>query len=85
MNLSGQSYLLHHPGKLQLTWLIQAFQNTKVRPFFEGTFNQHAGNSRLKEEIIAGISEKQIRKSWEKDLQKYRITRKKYLLYPDFN
>lgn len=85
MNLSGQSYLLHHPGKLQLTWLIQAFQNTKVRPFFEGTFNQHAGNSRLKEEIIVGISEKQIRKSWEKDLQKYRITRKKYLLYPDFN
>jgi uncharacterized protein YbbC (DUF1343 family) len=85
MNLKGNAYVYQHPGKLQLSWLIQAYHTTKVRPFFEGTFNQHAGNTRLSEEIMGGLNEKKIRNGWEKNLQKYRLVRKKYLLYPDFN
>ena len=84
MNLSGNAYVNHHPNKLQLQWLIIAYKNSSVRPFFEGTFNQHAGNTRLKDEITNGVSEKIIRKNWEKDLQKFLSIRKKYLLYPDF-
>ena len=51
------------------------------RPDF---FNKLAGNSTLQEQIIAGLSEEQIRESWKEDLIEYKKTRKKYLLYEDF-
>lgn len=52
--------------------------------FFNSSFDYHAGNAMLKEQIIKCLSEEEIRKSWEPGLNKYRILRKKYLLYPDF-
>lgn len=42
-----------------------------------------SGTNKLRQQIIAGSSEKAIRKTWEKDLNDYKIKRKKYLLYPD--
>ncbi len=47
-------------------------------------FNLLAGNSELYNQIISGMSEEEIRKSWKKDLDTYKKIRKKYLLYPDF-
>lgn len=52
--------------------------------FFNSSFNYHAGNALFKEQIVKGLSAEEIRKSWEPDLNKYRMLRKKYLLYPDF-
>ena len=40
-----------------------------------------AGTSKFKEQIIAGVSEEEIRKSWEPGLSEYKEMRKKYLLY----
>lgn len=59
-------------------------QMNKSEDFFNDSFNYHAGNSTLKEQIIKGLSVEEIRKSWEPDLLRYRMLRKKYLLYPDF-
>ncbi len=59
-------------------------QMNRSEDFFNDSFNYHAGNSLLKEQIIKGLSVEEIRQSWESDLVKYRVLRKKYLLYPDF-
>jgi uncharacterized protein YbbC (DUF1343 family) len=52
--------------------------------FFISSFNILAGNSKLKEQIINGVSEEDIRKSWQPALDNYKTIRKKYLLYKDF-
>jgi uncharacterized protein YbbC (DUF1343 family) len=36
------------------------------------------------EQLIAGTSESEIRKSWEPKLSAFKMMRKKYLLYTDF-
>jgi len=75
---------------LNLKWLIELYQ---AYPDKEDFFNQKlskqmgnldrlAGVSALKEQIIAGKSEQEIRASWEPGLSKYKQMRKKYLLYP---
>jgi len=35
------------------------------------------------EQLKKGMSEDEIRKSWQKDLDAFRVIRKKYLIYPD--
>jgi uncharacterized protein YbbC (DUF1343 family) len=50
----------------------------------DGFFNLLAGNTQLKEQIIAQKSAKEIRKSWQAELEAYKKIRKKYLLYKDF-
>ncbi len=47
-------------------------------------FNLLAGNSKLAEQIISGMSEEEIKETWKKDLEAYKILRKQYLLYVDF-
>jgi len=47
-------------------------------------FNLLAGNKELQAQIIAGKSEKEIKKSWEAELETYKTMRAKYLLYEDF-
>lgn len=47
------------------------------------SFDKLAGTTQLREQIIAGVSEQEIRKSWEPGLSSYKKMRKKYVLYPD--
>jgi len=47
-------------------------------------FDLLAGNSELADQIISGMSEADIKKTWQKDLMSYKNLRKKYLLYIDF-
>ena len=55
------------------------------RTFFNTSwFDTLAGNSLLREKIIAGWGEKEIRESWKADLAKFNERRKMYLLYRDF-
>lgn len=73
-----------NPGRLHLDWLIRAYQLFGQKTLFFNTyFNLLAGNTRLRQQIEAGMSEAAIRKSWESDLQAYKKIRAKYLLYPD--
>ena len=46
-------------------------------------FNKLAGNAELQEQIKAGLSEEEIRASWQEELAEYKAMRKKYLLYED--
>lgn len=76
-------------GKINLSWIIEMYQAYPFKEkFFDykqsnqmGNFDKLAGVTTLKEQIIAGKSEKEIRDSWESGLDKFKILRKKYLLY----
>ncbi|WP_216848907.1 exo-beta-N-acetylmuramidase NamZ domain-containing protein [Pedobacter sp. L105] len=75
---------------LNIKWLIELYQAYPDKAdFFNfklskqmGNIDKLAGVYSLKEQIIAGKSEKEIRESWEPGLSHYKAIRKKYLLYP---
>lgn len=81
-------------NKIQLKWLMEAYQLFPEKDKFfilpksgkmeESFFNKLAGNNDLWQQIVAGNSEEEIRKSWEPELSKFKTIRKKYLLYEDF-
>jgi uncharacterized protein YbbC (DUF1343 family) len=81
---------LRKTKKLNLQWMIElynAFPDKKR--FFDFTQSKEinsidrlAGATQFKEQIINGVPEEEIRKSWEPGLSQYKIMRKKYLLYP---
>lgn len=80
---------LRRSGKINLSWLIEMYQAYPFKEkFFDykqsnqmGNFDKLAGVTSLKEQIIAGKSEKEIRDSWEPGLSEFKKIRGKYLLY----
>jgi uncharacterized protein YbbC (DUF1343 family) len=65
--------------------LLETYKNSGLKEkFFNPYFRNLAGNDVLKEQIMSGKSEEEIRKTWASDLQKFKEVRKKYLIYPDF-
>lgn len=71
------------PKKIELQWLIDAYQKFPQKShFFKKGFYRIAGNKRLQNQLAQGMNEQQIRKTWEKDLKKFKNIRKKYLIYP---
>lgn len=69
-------------NQLELKWLLKAYQNTSQKDkFFTNFFIKLAGTEQLRKQIEAGLNEKEIRKSWEVDLQSFLKERKPYLLY----
>lgn len=81
-------------NKVQLKWLIEAYRLFPEKDKFfilpksgnmeESFLNKLAGNNELWQQIKAGSTEEEIRKSWEPALSEYKIIRKKYLMYTDF-
>ncbi len=72
-----------NPHKLNISWLINAYKHMDdSTAFFNGYFDKLAGNKEFRDQIINGLSENSIRKSWQHDLNRFKIIRKKYLLYP---
>ncbi len=47
-------------------------------------FDLLAGTKELRYQIIRGMTEDEIRASWQDELNEYKAIRKKYLLYPDY-
>lgn len=73
--------------KIQLKWIIQAYKLFPDKENFflkSNGFNRLAGNDVLMNQIKNGVSENEIRKSWEPALSRFKKIRKKYLLYKDF-
>ncbi len=88
-NLSGtnEEVLKTLNGRIQLEYLIRAYKLFPGKDSFflaNNYFNKLAGNDQLMLQIKKGVSEKEIRKSWEPALNNFKATRKKYLLYKDF-
>jgi uncharacterized protein YbbC (DUF1343 family) len=81
---------LRETGQINLKWLIELYQAYPYKEkFFDfkqsnqmGNFDKLAGTTLLKEQIMNGKSENEMRKSWDPALSGFKILRKKYLLYP---
>ena len=75
-----------NPARLNISWLLNFYDALKdSTDFFNNFFNRLAGTSELMDQIKSGMTEKQIRQSWQPKLDRFMLIRKKYLLYPDFN
>jgi len=69
--------------ELSLKYLIKFYNEFPDKEkFFINYFNTLVGNKILKEQIKQGMSEKEIKATWKKELDEYKEKRKKYLLYP---
>jgi uncharacterized protein YbbC (DUF1343 family) len=77
--------VLKNTNEIHLFWLIDIYrQYPDKKNFFTPFFDKLVGDKSLKEMIIAGKSEEEIKKSWQPELNTFKQIRKKYLLYPDF-
>ena len=75
-------------NRIQLKYLLDAYKlfPGKDSFFLKNNFiNKLAGNDLLAQQVRQGKTEDEIRKSWEPALNNFKMIRKKYLLYKDFN
>ena len=69
-------------NKIELKWIINSYSNfPEPKSFFKEGFYRIAGTKKLKTQIEEGLSEKEIRKTWEESLINFKSIRFKYLLY----
>ena len=74
-----------YANRIALEYVINAYKLFPEKErFFNAFFNKLAGNKELMEQIKAGKSAAEIRKSWQPGLANFKKIRKKYLLYQDF-
>ncbi len=82
---------LRKKKQINLQWLMECYRAYPEKEiFFDasrskqiGNFDKLAGTTTLRKQIIAGLPEEEIRKSWEPALSRFKSKRKKYLLYKD--
>ena len=68
---------------INLKWLIEAYNNTENKSeFFNAFFIKLAGTKKLQQQIEAGLSEEDIKATWKDGLERFKETRKTYLIYP---
>jgi uncharacterized protein YbbC (DUF1343 family) len=80
---------LRKSGKINIQWMMELYKNYPFKEkFFDsklsremGVIERLAGNELFRKQIIEGISEDEIRKTWEPGLSQFKEMRKKYLLY----
>ncbi len=88
-NLSGsvEEVLKKVNNKIQLKYFITAYKlfPGKDSFFLKTNFiNKLMGNDTFVKQVKSGLTEAEIRQSWEPALSNFKKIRKKYLLYPDF-
>ena len=69
-------------NEFNLEFILKAYADSSNKSeFFNNYFIKLAGVDELKNQIISGYSQKEIKDSWKKKLEKYKLMRKKYLIY----
>ena len=74
------------PSRFDLSYLIMMYNVVANRNlFFLGNnfFEKLAGTGELRKQIMEGISEEEIRATWQPALQQFKTVRSQYLIYPD--
>ena len=69
--------------EMTLKWIIKAYQNSTDKSLFFNTnnFTKHAGTDKLQKQIESGLSEEEIKSTWQEGLETFKKTRDKYLIY----
>ncbi len=91
---SNEAVLAKLDNKVQIKYLLEAyrlfpdkenfFRKPKSGKLTDYSFNLLAGNNELMEQLKAGKTEAEIRASWQPKINAFKVIRKKYLLYTDF-
>ena len=70
-------------NEVSLKWIIDAYENAndKSQVFITSGFTRHAGTAKLQQQIEAGLSEAEIKATWQADLDNFKAIRAKYLIY----
>lgn len=71
-------------GYLHLNLLIEFYKSNRAEDgeYFKSFIYKLTGDETLKSQVEQGLTEEEIRKSWQPELENYKEMRKKYLLYP---
>ena len=77
---------LHVPAKFDLDYLHWMYWHSRKKNFFlnNNFFEKLAGNGELRYQIENGMTEDNIRATWQPALEHFKTIRQKYLVYPDF-
>ena len=78
---------LKNKNSLNFNWLVKSFKmSNESLDFFNKNdfFNLLAGTDKIMNLIKGGANSDQIRETYQIDLQKFKLIRKKYLIYDDF-
>lgn len=72
------------PSRLDLSYLIEIYNHTPKGTFFlkNNFFDKLAGSTSLRHQIEKGLSQEQIRATWQADLEAFKEVRSHYLIYP---
>ena len=80
-----REHVLHNELRIHdLTYTYENFMEKDKFFLANNFFNKLAGNDELMQQIKAGLTEEEIRLSWQDDITAFKLVRKKYLIYPDF-
>jgi uncharacterized protein YbbC (DUF1343 family) len=82
---------LRKTKQINILWMVEMYKAYPHKEkFFDfkqskemGNVDFRTGDSNFKQQIIDGVPEAEIRKSWEPKLSEYKVMRKKYLIYKD--
>jgi len=71
------------PTKLNLSYFINAYSLLKGQEFITNAsfLNLLVGNNQLVAQLDAGMTQKEIRATWQTNLVEFKIIREKYLIY----
>ena len=68
--------------EINLNWLIESYNNCPEKEkFFNSFFDKLAGTDKLRLQIIEAKTAKEIKESWQENLNEFKKIRNKYLLY----
>jgi uncharacterized protein YbbC (DUF1343 family) len=77
-------YIRDYKG-LYLYWILSSYNDMPEKNiYFNDFLEKLAGTKTLRQQIIEKKSEEQIKASWRQGILKFKIIRKNYLLYDDF-
>ena len=67
---------------IDLNWIIEAYKKCDEKEnFFNNFFDKLAGTDKLRKQIIAEKTQKEIKESWQEGLEEFKEIRRKYLIY----
>lgn len=72
-------------SRVNFEWIVWAYNlYPDKRKFFIPFFNNLAGGTTIKNQIVSGLSAAEISASWAEGLKRFKEVRARHLIYPDF-
>ena len=82
---TAEEVLQQTNNRMRVGWLINAWAAYPGKEkFFTPFFTKLAGTAKLQDRVTHGATEAQVRESWAPGIAAFKVIRKKYLLYRDF-